>query len=72
MADGDVCVTQVGDDWVVTIDGQEGKQLAYESLRDAVEAARRAALSQGSELRIDLGAVVAARDRSERSASPST
>ena len=64
MADGDVCVAQIGDDWVVTIDGQEGKQLAYESLREAVEAGRRAALSQGSKLRLDLGAAVA-RDRTQ-------
>lgn len=68
MGDGDVCVAQVGDDWVVTINGQEREQLAYESLRDAVEAGRRAALSQGCTLRLDLGAAVAARDRTRAAA----
>lgn len=56
MADGDVCVAQVGDDWVVAIDGPRGGRLTYESLRDAVEAGRRAALSAGAKFTLDLGA----------------
>ena len=56
MADGDVCVAQVGHDWVVTIEGPTGVRLAYGTFRDAVEAGRRAALSTGSRLRLNLDA----------------
>ena len=55
MADGDVCVTQVEQDWVVTTEGPGGVAFAYGTLRDAVEAGRRAALSTKSQLKLNLG-----------------
>ena len=54
VADGDVCVAQVGHDWVVTIEGQSGLALTYGTLRDAFEAGSRAALGTKSRLRLDL------------------
>ena len=45
MADGDVCVAQVEQDWVVMIEGPSRVTLTYDTLRDAVEAGRRAARS---------------------------
>jgi len=42
-------------DWVVTIEGPSSVTLTYATLRDAVEAGRRAALSTKSQLRLHLG-----------------
>ena len=55
MADGDVCVAQVEQDWVVMVEGPREVALTYGSLRDAVEAGRRAALLTKSQLRLNLG-----------------
>jgi hypothetical protein len=54
MADGDVCVAQVEHDWVVMIEGPSRVTLTYDTLRDAVEAGRRAALSTKSRLTLNL------------------
>ena len=54
MADGDVCVAQVEHDWVVMIEGPSSVTLTYATLRDAVEAGRRAALSTKSRLKLNL------------------
>ena len=56
MVDGDVYVTQVEHDWVVTIEGPSSVTLTYGTLRDAVEAGRRAALSTRSRLKLNLDA----------------
>ena len=56
MADGDVCVAQVEHDWLVTIEGPSSVTLAYGTLRDAVEAGRRVALSTRSRLKLNLDA----------------
>jgi hypothetical protein len=54
LADGDVCVAQVEHGWVVTIEGPSPVALTYGTLRDAVEAGRRAATK--SRLRLNLDA----------------
>ena len=55
MADRDVHVSRVGDEWVVTIEGLGGFVARYESRRDAVEAGRRVAQMAVSKLRLDFG-----------------
>jgi len=71
MAGGDVCVAQVEHDWVVTIEGPDSLALRYGTLRDAVDAGRRVALSTSSQLRLNLdpfgdGASLAGKPRNDQ------
>ena len=52
MGEGDIHVSQDGDDWVVVVEGIKGTIIRYESRAEAVEAGRRVATAARSALRI--------------------
>lgn len=53
MGEGDIHVSQDGEDWVVSVEGLEGTIVRYETRAEAVEAGRRVATAARSTLRID-------------------
>lgn len=53
MGEGDIHVSQDGNDWVVVVEGIKGTIVRYETRAAAVEAGRRIATAARSTLRIN-------------------
>lgn len=53
MGEGEIHVSQEGDDWVLTVEGIRGTIIRYATRAEAVEAGRRVATAARSKLRID-------------------
>ena len=53
MGEGEIHVSQDGDDWLVTVEGMSGTVITYPTRREAVEAGERVAKAARAKLRID-------------------